>query len=220
MLKTYFIVGTDTDCGKTYATARLIEALHHANVRADALKPLASGCHVDSGQLISEDVLRLQQANGHSNYPIYNWLMEPPISPHLAAKLAGFTLSVEEILSFCHGYPAENLEYLLIEGAGGLMVPLNDHETWVDFLVQSRIPVILVVGMRLGCINHALLTMSVLKSHGISCRGWIANFIDPLMLVSSDVCQTLIDKMDAPLLGTVPYKGSFVWDKNIELSSL
>ncbi|MCR9191144.1 MAG: dethiobiotin synthase [Gammaproteobacteria bacterium] len=209
MLNSYFVVGTDTDCGKTYVTAALLDYFRTQKQTARALKPLVSGCIEQAGVLISEDVERLQIANQTLTPPISRWMMKPPISPHLAAEASGITLSIDDIIAFCNAYPRAEIQHLLIEGAGGLMVPLNNKETWVDFLIQSGIPVILVVGMRLGCINYALLTAEVLKTKGIRCKGWIANFLDPKMLVPEENLQTLIDKLHCPLLGTVGFNSGF-----------
>ncbi len=210
MLKTWFIVGTDTDCGKTYVTVALLEYLRQQKQVARALKPVASGCTEEHGVLVNEDIQRLEHANGVSSPPIHHWVMPLAISPHLAAKAEGLSLSVAEIQAFYESYPSKDLDYLFIEGAGGLFVPLNEQETWVDFLCQTQLPVILVVGMRLGCINHALLTAYALKQHQLTCVGWIANFIDPHMLVPTENLDTIAKKLDCPLLGTVPFQGMFV----------
>jgi dethiobiotin synthetase len=209
MIKTYFVLGTDTDCGKTYTTVALLDYLREQQIAARALKPVASGCREENGALINDDIQQLRLANGSHAAPIHHWMMQAPIAPHLAAEAAGVSISATKIKTFYESYPKEGLEYLLIEGAGGLFVPLNDQETWIDFLVQSHIPVILVVGMRLGCINHALLTSYALIKQHIPCHGWIANFIDPHMLAQSDNLQTLQKWLHYPLLGTIPYQGSF-----------
>ena len=210
MIKTYFVLGTETDCGKTYTTVALLDYLRQKKINARALKPVASGCREEEGVWVNDDIQRIQQANGGHSGPINQWMLQPPIAPHLAALSAGVSISASKIKAFCESYPKEGLEYLLIEGAGGLFVPLNDQETWVDFLVQSHIPVILVVGMRLGCINHALLTTYALMKQHIPCHGWIANFIDPHMLAQDDNLQTLEQWLHYPLIGTITYQGSFV----------
>lgn len=209
MLHTYFMAGTDTDCGKTYVTVSLLDYLHRQSLSARALKPVASGCIEVQGVRVNEDVQRLEAANGTTSSPICHWMLPTPIAPHLAAKAAGVSISAAKIKAFCDAYPKEDLEYLLIEGAGGLLVPLNGQETWIDFLVQTYTPVILVVGMRLGCINHALLTAYALMKQHILCHGWIANFLDPDMLAQAGNLETLERWLDYPLLGTVPYQGTF-----------
>ena len=128
-----------------------------------------------------------------------------PISPHLAARKAGDELTVKKIAQFCDGF--SNYDNLLIEGAGGLFVPLSDQETWLDFLKITGIPVILVVGIKLGCINHALLTDEVLRMHGIPCFGWIANHLDTNVLYPDGIIRTLMNKMTMQFLASGAYCG-------------
>jgi dethiobiotin synthetase len=197
-MKRFFITGTDTDCGKTYVLCQLLDYFHKQQKKALALKPVASGDN--------EDVLRLQKYNKNSNYIINNWQFPAPISPHLAAQAVGCHLSVQDIADFCLNKQFSQLDYLLVEGAGGLLVPLNNEETWLDFLNLTQIPVILVVGMRLGCLNHALLTDRVLKNNQTACIGWIANCLDKDMLALTENIATLSLRMSMPLLATVPYQ--------------
>lgn len=209
MLKTYFITGTDTDCGKTYVTVALLNHLRQKQLKVRALKPVASGCQEENGVLINQDIMRLEQANGAQTPPIWQWKLRSPISPNLAAVEDNVIITTSKIKTFYENYPKTDLDCLLIEGAGGLLVPLNDQETWVDFLVQTRIPVILVVGMRLGCMNHALLTAYALNKQHIHCGGWIANFLDPNMLAQAGNLETLKQWLQYPYLGSVSYNGSF-----------
>lgn len=206
-MKRYFITGTDTDCGKTYVTCQLLNYFKREHLRVAAIKPVASGCVEQDGQLMSEDLLHLQHHNGSTLQQICPWRFPLPISPHLAAKEAGQSVSSQAVVAFCNDNAFGDLDYLLVEGAGGLMAPLNDNETWLDVLSSSHMPVILVVGMRLGCLNHALLTDLALKTHQITCVGWIANCLDPEMLALSENIATLSEKMNAPLLATIPYGG-------------
>lgn len=204
-MKPYFIVGTDTDCGKTQAMCALIAYFKAKQQSVMALKPVASGCERQHNVLLSGDVLRLEQALGEHPMDICRWRFEPPIAPHLAAEQAGITLSAKQIVDFCTLPTWTSYEVMLIEGAGGLLVPLNAHETWIDVLVRAQWPVILVVGMRLGCINHAMLTRAVLAQHGIPCVGWLANVLDPDMLCLEENIQTLVHRLDTPLLARIPY---------------
>ncbi|MBA2710035.1 MAG: dethiobiotin synthase [Tatlockia sp.] len=205
----YFITGTDTDCGKTYVTCKLLDYFRTKGKQALALKPIASGCNRVNEQLISEDVVNLQNYNGDSSLTINGWRFAPPISPHLAAKEVNTRLSAQEIADFCLNEQYKKYNPLLIEGAGGLMVPLNDEETWLDFLELTKVPVIIVVAMRLGCLNHALLTAAALKTKQITAAGWIANCLDPKMLCLEENIDTLSLKMQMPLLGVLPYGGKF-----------
>ena len=205
-MKRYFITGTDTDCGKTYVTCQLLDYFKHRGKRVIAVKPVASGCMEKEGELISEDVLHLERHNGTAHVQICPWRFKSPISPHLAAEEVGERLSAQAISDFCFDEAFIDFDYQLIEGAGGLMAPLNENETWIDFLLSSHIPVILVIGMRLGCLNHALLTELALNTHKINCAGWIANCLDKDMLALSANIQTLSEKMKSPLLATIPYE--------------
>ncbi|MBA2652227.1 MAG: dethiobiotin synthase [Tatlockia sp.] len=204
-----FITGTDTDCGKTYVTCQLLDYFKAQQRPALALKPIASGCVVRNGQLQSEDVEMLQNHNCDSSLSINGWKFAPPISPHLAAKAVYTRLSAAEIADFCFNTQFADFDPLLIEGAGGLMVPLNEQETWLDFLRLTKIQVVVVVAMRLGCINHALLTASALRTNQIKTVGWIANCLDKNMLVLDENRVTLEQKMQMPLLGVLPYQGKF-----------
>lgn len=221
-MKTYFIVGTDTDCGKTYVSSELLRVWQDKHYTALGLKPVASGCIEENGQLISEDAIQLMHYNTSlmmSENPAANqwcdlakdanwYRYKEPISPHLAAEIANKPISLTKLMAECQNEAFLGLDYLLIEGAGGLNVPLNEKETWVDFLQQMNLSVILVVGMRLGCINHALLTQLALDYHQIHCAGWIANCLDANMLSLNANIDTLSKKITAPLLGVIPYGGA------------
>ena len=204
-MKAFFITGTDTNCGKTYAVCQMLDHLKNMNKKALAIKPVASGFVYKNGEYLNEDIQQLEKHN-YMPFPINAWQFISPISPHLAAKEVGEHLQSQEILKFCQKDCYQELDYLLIEGAGGLMVPLNQKETWVDFLQLSQFPVILIVGMRLGCLNHALLTAFVLRAKRINCMGWIANCLDHEMLVLAENIETLKQKIEMPLLGTIAYQ--------------
>lgn len=208
-MKRYVIIGTDTNCGKTYVTCQLLAHLKAKGSRAMAIKPVASGVVEKEGRLVNEDVARLQEYNGALEPAICSWVFNDPVSPHLAAKVVGQHVSAGEVVAFCESSKFQDTDYLFIESAGGLMSPLNDDETWLDVLLKSRIPVLLVVGMRLGCLNHALLTASVLKANRIPCVGWIANVVDNTMLLRSQNIETLTLKMDWPRLATLAHAGTF-----------
>lgn len=211
-MKRYFITGTDTDCGKTYVTAKLVNFIAYAA----AIKPIASGGSIVDGQFVSSDAQYLQQHTKLSTDVINPWRFKLPASPHIAAREEGYCLSVNEIAEYCLNLQLEGIESLFIEGAGGLMVPLNDKETWIDFLKHTEIPVILVVGLKLGCINHALLTETALSTSEINCMGWIANCLDPNMLAIEENISTLKSKLKFPLLATIPYLSELV-DVNLNL---
>ncbi|MFA6303626.1 MAG: dethiobiotin synthase [Legionella sp.] len=198
-MKRYFITGTDTDCGKTYVTRKLLQQIPNSL----AIKPVASGCDLIDGDLINADAQCLQINSAVSLNTINPWRFAAPVSPHIAAREAGIQLSISELVDYCMHFTQAHCDTLFIEGAGGLLVPLNEEETWVDFLLASKIPVLLVVGMKLGCINHALLTQTALSSYGIECIGWIANQIDPKMDRFEENVTTLESKLRFPLIAKV-----------------
>lgn len=202
-MKRFFITGTDTDCGKTYVTRKLLEHFP----RSVAIKPVASGCSLVNGELVNSDAEHLIQYSSMSMEQINPWRFVMPVSPHIAAFHENKRLCISEIADYCLGLHVDNTDTLFIEGAGGLFVPLNEQETWIDFLKYSEIPVILVVGMKLGCLNHALLTELAFNAHNIPCVGWIANCIDPDMLALEENINTLKNKLKIPLLATIPFKG-------------
>ncbi|MFI4919005.1 MAG: dethiobiotin synthase [Legionellales bacterium] len=202
-MKRYFITGTDTDCGKTYVTTKLLQAVPNSS----AIKPVASGCIELNHALVSSDAQQIQQHCNLSLDQINPWRFKAPASPHIAAREAGTNLSISELANYCLSFQPSGIETLFIEGAGGLIVPLNEEETWIDFLILTQIPVIIVVGMKLGCINHALLTATALKANAIQCAGWIANCIDPNMAYLVENTKTLVTKLQCPLLATINYDG-------------
>lgn len=202
----WFITGTDTDCGKTYVTCQLIALLQAQGFRAMGIKPVASGCKQTQGRFISDDAQRIQRANNNS-LEICPWAFELAVSPHIAARESHRHVNVQQIADFCFSQVFSGMEKILIEGAGGLMVPLNAQETWVDFLQLTKMPVILVVGMRLGCINHALLTAATLRQANIPCSGWIANCLDPQLPCLQDCIDTLTARLDIPYWGAMGYEG-------------
>lgn len=213
-MKRYFVVGTDTDCGKTYVTCQLMKHWRQQGHRVRALKPVASGSRVLSdSRLVNDDVLQLEAHQTPFKPPfageLCKWMFKPAIAPHLAAESVGVRLSASDIAAFCRMPFEDNVDAVLVEGAGGLMVPLNERETWLDVLRLSGMSVILVVGMRLGCINHALLTDYALNSHGIDCVGWVANCFDPMMEKLDENLNALSIRLSMPLLDVIQYGGGF-----------
>lgn len=202
-MKRYFITGTDTDCGKTYVTSELTRFYPNSI----AIKPVATGCIFVDNQWVSADAQLLTKQNIPQSIAINPWRFRTPVSPHIASSQEGIRLDAKMLAEFCLNFEAKDKNVLFIEGAGGLMVPLNEQETWMDFLKITRIPVILVVGIKLGCINHALLTEMALMNQGIVCQGWIANCLDATMLALDENIQTLKFHLVSPLLTVLGYKG-------------
>lgn len=178
MPRKIFITGTDTNVGKTFVSTQLLQSWNKQGFSTLGIKPLASGCN---HQLQSEDALRLQQASSVKlDYELINPItFQQPIAPHIAAQLAHVDLSVKRLTDLCQPaltYPAD---ICLIEGIGGWHVPLNNDETMADFVCANNFDVILVVGMRLGCLNHAILTEQSILASNVNLIGWIANPIQP-----------------------------------------
>ncbi|SFN53265.1 dethiobiotin synthetase [Formivibrio citricus] len=207
MSKLFFITGTDTDAGKTVATAQLLRAFVANGLRAVGMKPVASGCEWRDGVLWNADVAA-HKAAGNVDAPL-EWAspyrFEPPISPHLAAAEAGMKVDVGHLLA-----SARHLEKLadvvLVEGAGGWFAPLTDTESMATLAQRLGAPVILVVGMRLGCINHAMLTAQAIEQSGLHLVGWLANRIDPRMSRYEDNLAYLQQHLPAPLLAEIAHQ--------------
>jgi len=204
--KRIFITGTDTGVGKTFFTAALVSALQNAQRSVIAFKPVAAGCELMDGKLKNEDALVLMDAmNEDISYKTINPIsLRQPIAPHLSALEDGVELSVSRIRQVCRLSDYSH-STLLIEGAGGWLVPLNKEETFADYAVAESLEVILVVGMKLGCINHALLTQQSILDRGLKLTAWVANQIDPQMLYQSQNIETLSKRLDCPLIAQIPY---------------
>ena len=179
----YFVTGTDTDCGKTFVTLQLMAALKKAGKKVLGVKPIASGGEHTTEGFRNQDALLLQQASDlNPSYELINpFLFELPVSPHIASEKMGTVINAESVAAQCLKHDFNAYDYVFFEGAGGVHAPINMQETMCDVIMALNIPAILVVGMRLGCLNHALLSAEALKSSGVPLAGWVANPIDPLM---------------------------------------
>jgi dethiobiotin synthetase len=205
--KSFFVTGTDTDVGKTLVSCALLHAARAAGYSAIGIKPLAAGGVMTAQGLRNEDALLLQAASSvQLSYEQTNPVLLPEAaSPHIAAELAGRSVRVDRLAGFCQGVLMQRANVTLIEGAGGWRVPLNQHEYMSDLARQLRLPVILVVGMRLGCLNHALLTAEAIIREGLTLAGWVANRIDPAMQHYEENCSTLTRQLPCPLLAEIPH---------------
>ena len=214
MTKAYFITGTDTDIGKTYIATALIEYFVSLGSKTIAMKPISAGCEVINGQLKNEDALQLLAAsNIEVAYNLVNpYAYAPAIAPHIAANLAGETISIANIQA-AFAQLTVLADVVIVEGAGGFLVPINDSETIADLSLALNIPVILVVGMRLGCINHALLTVQSIENKGLKIAGWIANEIDSAMPYLQENIASLVRRINAPYLGFVAWQKDAGVDK-------
>lgn len=222
MKKGFFVTGTDTDVGKTWVTLALMHFFKMRGDKVAGMKPIAAGCEWQDGQLKNEDALLIQKnASMVLGYELINpYAYEMPVSPHLAGihhpvKLDVILNRFEQI--------KEQADVILVEGAGGWLAPINDQQNIADLSEAIDLPVIVVVAIRLGCINHAMLTIQAIQSANIECAGWIAVCIDPKMLMQLENINTLEKNISAPLLGVLPFMdqldhkllASNIYEKNL-----
>ena len=200
MSKTWFVTGTDTEVGKTAISCALLAAAAAAGLRTAAVKPVAAGCD-DQGH--NDDALQLLDCMTEPlDYAQVNPVaLEAAIAPHIAAEREGKRLQAGRLAGICRGVMMGKADFVLIEGAGGWRVPISPRETLADLAVQLKVGVILVVGMRLGCINHALLTAEAIRRDGLELAGWVANQPGERMVCHEENLDTLRRLLPAPLLG-------------------
>jgi dethiobiotin synthetase len=200
---TYFVTGTDTNVGKTLISCALLYGFAAQGKRVIGMKPVAAGCNAD-GQ--NEDVLYLRAAGNvavdYRQINPYSFL--PVIAPHIAAQRAGVIIDCS-VVAKSYQVLAARADVVVVEGAGGLLVPLNMQQDSADLVKELGLPVILVVGMRLGCLNHALLTVEVITARGLTLAGWVGNVVDADMTLVEENVSALQQRIAAPLLGVVPY---------------
>jgi len=202
----FFITGTDTEVGKTLVSGALILKLREQGKKAIGFKPVVAGTYQSiSGKILNEDVetLRIasQLAPGQLNLSPY--VLDMPVAPHLAAANKGIAIDLNIIMQALSEIQKHS-DCLVIEGAGGFLVPLNDTQDLGDLAQQIALPIILVVGMKLGCINHALLTQEAIEARGLKIAGWIANSLANEMSLLKENIATLQAKINAPFLGLIP----------------
>ena len=202
----YFIAGTDTDVGKTTVAAGLLHAARLTGLSTAAAKPVASGCELTAQGLRNADALALQaECNPPLPYEAINpFAFAPAIAPHIAAREAGVALDVQSLLGPVRQVLESGAQFCLVEGAGGWRVPLNEQQNLSELVVALQLPVILVVGVRLGCINHAVLTAEAIAADGLRLAGWVANIVDPATSRLEENLATLAARLPAPCLGRVP----------------
>lgn len=201
----YFITGTDTEIGKTFTTSALLRAFAKQGNSTLGMKPIASGAEEIDGVLHNEDVDSLVAASSVKapHEIVVPYLMRTPAAPHIVAALENVTMDVQHIAS-CYQQAQQLADVVLVEGVGGFCVPLDDETSTVDLAQRLALPVILVVGMRLGCINHALLTAQAINASGLRLAGWVANTVDTDMKFFEENVQTLKQRLDAPCLAVMP----------------
>lgn len=206
MAQGLFITGTDTGCGKTEITLGLMQRLQQTGQVVLGMKPIASGAIATPHGLRNEDALRIQR-QGSLKIPyeqVNPFAYAPAIAPHLAAAAVGRPILIERILAI-YDQLTELADRVIVEGVGGWRVPLGPRLSLPDLVRALDLPVILVVGLKLGCLNHVLLTQESIRHAGLELRGWIANHVDPDMQAQEANVRTLRDWLDAPCLGEVPY---------------
>lgn len=201
-MKGVFVSGTDTDAGKTVVASGLVCALGQ---RAMGLKPVASGSVWRGGRWINEDAASLLEVSPGLHYDEVNLhSLEPAIAPHLAAREAGLDLRVAALVRHVRETSMKHKRFSVVEGAGGWRVPLNDQEYFSDLAKALMLPVLLVVRIRLGCINHALLTVEAIERDGLTLTGWVANCFSPVSTLDAEVISTLSARLTAPCVGRIP----------------
>jgi dethiobiotin synthetase len=203
--RSLFVAGTDTEIGKTLVSSALLHGFARAGLRAAAMKPIASGAVERDGVLHNDDADQLDAA---ANVALPNairtpFMMREPIAPHIAAGREGIALDIARIVE-AHRFAVTQADIVVVEGVGGFRVPLDDAHDTADLAVALGLPVVLVVGMRLGCISHALLTAEAIAARGLALAGWVANRVDPDMLYPDENIATLKARIAAPLLGVIP----------------
>ncbi len=200
----YFVTGTDTGVGKTLVSCALLHAFAAQNKRVVGFKPVAAGCDENDQ---NEDATQLRAAsNILATYGQINpYCFVRPIAPHLAARHSGVRIELSRILTSFRELSTQADE-VIVEGAGGFLIPLNEKDDTSKMAQELALPIILVVGMRLGCINHTLLTLRVIDDCGLHCAAWVANVVDNEMLALNENIDALQQLIQAPLLGIVPYQ--------------
>jgi len=214
-----FVTGTDTGVGKTRVSAALLMAYRQHHARCVGMKPVAAGCDEVDGQWLNEDVVALRAASSMVVPPAFDnpYALPMPVSPHLAARRAGVRIDLSHLEASFHAL-RQHADVVVVEGAGGFLVPLHDGDdewcTSADLAMRLRIPMVLVVGIRLGCLNHALLTQEAILSRGLPLAGWVANVVDPHMREVQANIETLQRRLQAPMLA------QFDWDPSADAARL
>ncbi|QOJ24201.1 MAG: dethiobiotin synthase [Gammaproteobacteria bacterium] len=198
----YFVTGTDTGIGKTIVSCALLRAFAAQGEKVIGMKPVVAGSEndhwYDVEQLIAAS--NISAAREHIN----PYAFDPPVSPHIAAQQAGVDIDLA-VIQRAYQALSSQADIVVVEGAGGFLVPLNARQTGADLARALNLPVILVAGMRLGCLNHALLTAQAICAAGLSLAGWVANGIDPQMMMLEENIATLEQRLNCPLLGILPF---------------
>jgi dethiobiotin synthetase len=205
-MTSYFVTGTDTGVGKTLVSAALLHALARSHPRVAGMKPVAAGRVRAGASWTSEDALALRAASTVTlPFDLDNPVLLPDaVSPHIAAERIGLRINIARLVA-CYRELAAHADAVVVEGAGGFHVPLSDTETGADLAQALALPVVLVVGLRLGCLNHAALTAEAIRARGLALAGWVANRIDPAMQAQDENIEWLRRRLGAPPLADIPH---------------
>lgn len=208
MKQVIFITATDTDAGKTTVALQLLKRYAEAGFKTAALKPISCGAHLTHQGWRNTDAELLQAAATLKQpYQSINpFIFSAPCSPNIAAEKQSARVTVDDLMQAIQDGMTWDVDYLLIEGCGGWYVPLNEYETLADWVKLAKIPVLLVVGVRLGCLNHAILTARALQEDQVNCIGWIANCCDPSYGYVEETIKTLQQYLPWSLLECVEYQ--------------
>ncbi len=206
MIDAFFIAGTDTDVGKTVASKAILQALAEKDLKTVGYKPIAAGSELVEGELKNSDALHLQSvATVACDYQDINpYTLKLPTSPHIAARAEGAKIDFQ-VLSDKLARNKAVSDVVLVEGAGGWRVPVSDSDYLSSWVKHEKLPVVLVVGIKLGCLNHALLTAEAIEADGLNIVGWVANRINPGTEHYADIIAMLEQKIAAPKIGEIPY---------------
>jgi len=202
----FFVTGTDTGVGKTLVSCGLLRAARARGLRAVGMKPVAAGAELRGNEWVNEDVVALREA-GNVIAPaseVNPYCFAPPIAPHIAAAEAAVAIDAG-VITAAYDELSRRADIVIVEGAGGYLVPLGPALDMATLTERLALPVLLVVGMRLGCINHALLTAAAIRARRCTLAGWVANHLEPRMDHAEANVAALADRLRAPLLGRVPY---------------
>lgn len=215
MARGIFITGTDTDIGKTTVSLGLVAALKKQGLKVSVMKPVSAGCEKTKDGLRNDDAIQLmQQANVNLPYEVVNpYAFEPAIAPHIAAAEQNIEMKTDILVQGYRKISAQ-ADVVIVEGAGGWLVPLNETQTMADIAVALQLEVIQVVGIKLGCLNHALLTSASITAHGLTQIGWIANHLSTNTERATENVNSLRARISAPLLDEVPYNAKPVLLQN------
>ena len=214
MTKGFFVTGTDTGIGKTTVSCALLHAFAAQGKKVAGMKPIAAGS--ENGHWMDDEQLLAASNVNVTRQQINPYAFDPPISPHIAAQQAGIEIDLS-VIHQAYRELSKKVDVVIVEGAGGFLVPINSRQTGADLAQMLNLPVILVVGMRLGCLNHALLTGQAIRSADLILAGWVANCVDSQMLVLEENIATLEQRLDCPLLGVLPFESDMDAQKGVEL---